>query len=36
MSQTEPISVVIVDDHDVVRRGLVDLLEADGDIVVIG
>jgi two-component system response regulator DevR len=31
-----PITVVIVDDHDVVRRGLVELLEADGDIAVVG
>jgi two-component system response regulator DevR len=31
-----PISVFLLDDHEVVRRGVKDLLESDGDIVVIG
>ena len=31
-----PIRVFLLDDHEVVRRGLRDLLEADGDIEVIG
>jgi two-component system response regulator DevR len=35
-SATEPIRVYLLDDHEVVRRGLKDLLEADGDIVVVG
>src|SRR5512138_1308662 len=30
------IRVFLLDDHEVVRRGLVDLLEADGDIEVVG
>ena len=33
---TEPIRVFLLDDHEVVRRGLRDLLEAEGDIVVVG
>ena len=33
---TEPIRVFLLDDHEIVRRGLTDLLEADGDIVVVG
>jgi len=33
---TEPIKVFLCDDHEVVRRGVKDMLEADGDIVVIG
>jgi DNA-binding NarL/FixJ family response regulator len=33
---TEPIRVFLLDDHEIVRRGLKDLLEADGDIVVVG
>jgi len=32
----EPIRVYVLDDHEVVRRGLQDLLEASGDIVVVG
>jgi two-component system, NarL family, response regulator DevR len=32
----KPIRVFLLDDHEVVRRGLKDLLEADGDIVVVG
>ena len=31
-----PIRVFLLDDHEVVRRGLRELLEADGDIVVVG
>ncbi len=31
-----PIRVFLLDDHEVVRRGLRDLLEADGDITVVG
>ncbi len=33
---TTPIRVFLLDDHEVVRRGLRELLEADGDIVVVG
>jgi DNA-binding NarL/FixJ family response regulator len=33
---TRPIRVFLLDDHEVVRRGLHDLLEADGDIEVVG
>jgi DNA-binding NarL/FixJ family response regulator len=32
----EPIRVFLLDDHEIVRRGLKDLLESDGDIVVVG
>ena len=32
----EPIRVFLLDDHEIVRRGLKELLEADGDIVVVG
>jgi len=32
----EPIKVFLLDDHEVVRRGIKDLLEAEGDIVVVG
>ena len=35
-SADQPIRVFLLDDHEVVRRGLKDLLEADGDIVVVG
>ncbi|MXG91833.1 response regulator [Nocardioides flavescens] len=31
-----PVRVYLLDDHEVVRRGLRDLLEADGDVVVVG
>jgi DNA-binding NarL/FixJ family response regulator len=31
-----PIRVFLLDDHEVVRRGLCDLLETDGDITVVG
>src|SRR5512144_1111655 len=40
MMQGQPedrvIRVYLLDDHEVVRRGLRDLLEADGDILVVG
>jgi len=32
----EPVRVFLLDDHEVVRRGLRDLLEAEGDLVVVG
>ena len=32
----DPIRVFVLDDHEVVRRGLQDLLESDGDITVVG
>ena len=31
-----PIRVYLLDDHEIVRRGIRDLLEAEGDIVVVG
>ena len=34
--ETRAISVFLLDDHEVVRRGVKDLLEAEGDIVVVG
>jgi len=34
--ETRTISVFLLDDHEVVRRGVKDLLEAEGDIVVVG
>jgi two-component system, NarL family, response regulator DevR len=33
---SEPIKVFLLDDHEVVRRGIKDLLESTGDIVVVG
>ena len=33
---TDRITVFLLDDHEIVRRGLRDLLEADGDIEVVG
>ena len=33
---TEPIRVYLLDDHEIVRRGIKDLLEGAGDIVVVG
>ncbi|MDP9239927.1 MAG: response regulator transcription factor [Actinomycetota bacterium] len=38
MSQqrSEPIRVFLLDDHEVVRRGVKELLESEGDIVVVG
>jgi two-component system response regulator DevR len=35
-AQSDPIEVFLLDDHEVVRRGLRDLLEATGEIVVVG
>ena len=32
----EPIKVFLLDDHEIVRRGVRDMLEAEGDIKVIG
>jgi two-component system, NarL family, response regulator DevR len=32
----EPIKVFLLDDHEIVRRGIRELLEAEGDIVVVG
>ena len=32
----QPIRVYLLDDHEIVRRGIRDLLEAEGDIVVVG
>ena len=32
----EPIRVFLLDDHELVRRGIKDLLESEGDIVVVG
>ncbi|WP_321163504.1 MULTISPECIES: response regulator transcription factor [unclassified Nocardioides] len=32
----EPIKVYLLDDHEIVRRGIRELLEAEGDIVVVG
>jgi DNA-binding NarL/FixJ family response regulator len=36
MDPKQPIRVFLLDDHEVVRRGLRDLLESDGDIEVVG
>ena len=36
MDEKTPIRVFLLDDHEVVRRGLRDLLEAEGDIEVVG
>ncbi len=33
---TDPIRVFLLDDHEVVRRGLRDLLESEGDIAIVG
>lgn len=35
-SSGEPIRVFLLDDHELVRRGIKDLLESEGDIVVVG
>jgi DNA-binding NarL/FixJ family response regulator len=35
-SEPKPITVFLLDDHEIVRRGLRDLLEAEGDIEVVG
>ena len=34
-SPGEPIRVFLLDDHEIVRRGIKELLEAEGDIVVV-
>ncbi|MDQ6640868.1 MAG: response regulator transcription factor, partial [Actinomycetota bacterium] len=36
MTDAEPITVYLLDDHEVVREGLRALLEGTGDIVVVG
>jgi len=36
MAETTPIRVFLLDDHEVVRRGIRELLEAEGDIEVVG
>ena len=36
MEPNRPIRVFLLDDHEVVRRGLRDLLESDGDIEIVG
>ena len=36
MTPSQPIRVFLLDDHEVVRRGLRDLLESDGDIEIVG
>src|SRR5690349_22042785 len=33
---SQPIRVFLLDDHEIVRRGIRELLEAEGDIVVVG
>ncbi|WP_374455347.1 response regulator transcription factor [Nocardioides sp.] len=35
-SEERPITVFLLDDHELVRRGVRDLLESEGDIVVVG
>lgn len=35
-SQTSPVTVFLLDDHEIVRRGLRELLESDGTITVVG
>ena len=35
-STSEPVKVFLLDDHEIVRRGVRDMLEAEGDIKVIG
>jgi two-component system response regulator DevR len=35
-ARSEPIRVFLLDDHEIVRRGIRDLLESAGDIVVVG
>ncbi|MCW2524025.1 MAG: DNA-binding response regulator [Frankiales bacterium] len=34
--QTDPIRVFLLDDHEIVRRGIADLLQAEADILVVG
>src|SRR5680860_564137 len=36
VTPSEPIRVYLLDDHEIVRRGLRELLESEGDIVVVG
>jgi len=36
VARPQPIRVFLLDDHEVVRRGLRDLLESDGDIEIVG
>lgn len=36
MTTTEPITVFLLDDHELVRRGIRELLESEGDIAVVG
>jgi DNA-binding NarL/FixJ family response regulator len=36
MPATPPVTVFLLDDHEVVRRGVRDLLESEGDITVVG
>lgn len=33
---TSPIRVVLLDDHGIVRRGIADLIESAGDLIVVG
>ena len=35
-TRTDPIRVYLLDDHEIVRRGIRELLESEGDIVVVG
>ncbi len=35
-TSSEPIRVFLLDDHEIVRRGIKELLESEGDIVVVG
>ncbi|MER7187754.1 DNA-binding response regulator, partial [Streptomyces hyaluromycini] len=35
-SEQDPIRVFLLDDHEVVRRGITDLLDAEPDITVVG
>src|SRR6187551_2655991 len=36
VAPSEPIRVYLLDDHEIVRRGIKELLESQGDIVVVG
>ncbi len=36
MSESRPIGVFLLDDHEVVRRGVAELLTAEGDITIVG
>ncbi|MDO9498181.1 MAG: DNA-binding response regulator, partial [Nocardioides sp.] len=35
-ADVQPIKVFLLDDHEIVRRGIKELLENEGDIVVVG